>query len=99
MRTLKDLLKLEGRTMIYCRRIQVYVRLIHDAKCEGFRTPSGTPDSVLSLHDTYICHAGWAGHAAFFNPESVSGKLNRVDYEKFISGADDYMYVDKHPQR
>ncbi len=94
MRTVKELLKLEGRTMIYCRRIQVYCRLIHDAKAEGFKTPSGSGD-ILGLHDTYLCHVGWAGHAAFYNPKSVAGKFNRVDYEKYISGVADYMYVDK----
>ena len=95
MRTVKELLKLEGRTFIYCRRIQVYVRLIYDAKCEGFKTPTGTPDSILALHDSYLCHVGWAGRAAFNNPKSVAGKLNRVDYEKYIHGDEDYMYVDK----
>ena len=95
MRTVKELLKLEGRTMIYCRRMQTYACLIGDARREGFKIPSGTPDSILALHESYLCHVRWAGHAAFYNPKSVAGHINRVDYEKYIHGDEDYMYVDK----
>ena len=99
MRTVKELLKLEGRKMIYCRRIQVYVRLIYDAKSEGFKTPSGRPENILALHDTYLSHVGQAGRTAFFNPRSVAGHINRVDYEKYIYGYEDYMYVDIQPRK
>ena len=99
MRTVKELLKLEGRTLIYCRRMQTYVCLIGNARREGFKTPSKV-DSILALKDNMsLCNVGEAGRAAFYNPKSVAGHINRVDYEKYIHGEEDYFYTDFLPRR
>ena len=99
MRTVKELLKLEGRTLIYCRRMQTYVCLIGNARREGFKTPSKV-DSILALKDNMsLCNVREAGRAAFYNPKSVAGHINRVDYEKYIHGDDDYMYIDRPPHK
>ena len=99
MRTVKELLKLEGRTLIYCRRMQTYARLIGDAGRKGFKTPRKV-DNILALKDNMsLCNVGEAGRAAFYDPKSVAGHINRVDYEKYIHGDDDYMYVDIKPRK
>ena len=48
----------------------------------------------MALHPGFeFWHTGWAGHMLFHNPGGSGAEiLIRVDYSKWISGAEDYLY-------
>ena len=93
MRTIKELYSLKGKVYLWLGSSQAYDYFIKTATEEGFKLPKGE-DDILALDDDWsFCHPGFVGHMAFHNASSVSGqKLIRVDYNKWISGAEDYLY-------
>ena len=95
MRTITELYSLEGRIYLFINSSQAYKHFAETARKEGFSLPIGE-DDVFALHSDFsFCHTGWAGHMLFHNPNACyDEKLVRVDYTKWISGADDYIYHD-----
>ncbi len=93
MRTLTELYTLGGRIYLFVRA-KSYEHFAVTAKEEGFRLPTGTNDIFALQPDFSFCHTGWAGHMAFHcadKPEN-GNHLKRIDYVKWISGAEDYLY-------
>ena len=102
MRTVSNLLNLEGRILVYLGSHNLVNLFLRNAEAEGFTYPDGKKpteregDDILALHkDWTINFLGWAGHMAFRHPDAVlGGPLVRVDYGKYLSGANDYFYHD-----
>ena len=93
MRTVKELYSLEGKVYLWLGSTGSFEQFIVSAKDEGFSLPIGEDDILVLNEDWSFCHPGFVGHMAFHNAASVSGKeLIRVDYNKWISGAEDYLY-------
>lgn len=93
MRTIKELYTLKGKVYLWLGSSGTFRQFAVTAMEEGFSLPRGE-DDILALNDDWsFCHPGFVGHIAFHNASSVSGqKLIRVDYNKWIAGADDYLY-------
>ena len=93
MRTITELYSIEGRIYLFINSSQAYKHFSEAAGKEGFTLPEGE-DDILALHSDFsFCHTGWAGHLLFHNPRACVGEdIIRVDYNKWISGADDYIY-------
>ena len=93
MRTIKELYSLEGKIYLWLGSTGAFEHFIASAKDEGFSLPI-VKDDVLVLNENWsFCHHGFVGHMAFHNAAYVSGKkLIRVDYNKWISDAEDYLY-------
>ena len=93
MRTITELYSLTGKVYLYIGNEQAFNHFSKKAIEEGFNLPIGEDDILALNQDFSFSHTGWAGHMLFHNPDSyVDGKLIRVDYAKWISGADDYAY-------
>ena len=93
MRTIKELYTLEGKVYLRLGSPGAFRHFVIIAKEEGFSLPVGYDDVLILCDDWSFCHPGFIGHMAFHNASSVSGqKLIRVDYNRWISGADDYLY-------
>ena len=93
MRTITELYSLKGRVYLWFSGTSAYEHFRKTATGESYSLPVGD-DDVLALHpDFQFAHTGWAGHVLFHNPKACHGdKLVRVDYTKWISGANDYIY-------
>ena len=93
MRTITDLYTLKGRIYVWFGTISAHDHFRKKAKEEGF-TIKGGDDDILALHPGFeFWHTGWAGHMLFHNPGGSGAEiLIRVDYSKWISGAEDYLY-------
>ena len=81
---------------IYCRSKNIAKRFLQDAESEGFTFGDGTAptqkdaDDIFALYEDFtISYTGWAGHMLFRNPGS--GNVVRIDYGKYLSGADEYI--------
>ena len=93
MRTIKELYTLKGKVYLWLGSTQAYHHFVQTATEEGFKLPIGEDDILALNSDWSFSHPGFIGHMAFHNASSVPGqKLIRVDYNKWISGADDYLY-------
>lgn len=99
MRTVENLMKMDGRVFVYLRGNETKRRFLTDAESEGFMfrnwvKPADGPCSNLYVlnDDRTLNYPGCIGHMAFHNPKSWRGKtMIRIDYEKYVSGQDDYM--------
>ena len=92
MRTLTELYTIGGRIYLFVRA-KSYDHFAAVAKNEGFRLPKSTDDIFSLQPDFSFCHTGWAGHMAFHaNGSSENNSIKRIDYVKWISGAEDYLY-------
>ena len=99
MRTVSNLLNLEGRVFVYLAGSNIRQLFLRQAEEEGFTFPDGTKptqgreDDIYALHhDWTIRSAGWAGHMAYHNPDcAVGSPLIRVDYGKYRSGRANFM--------
>ena len=93
MRTIKELYSLEGKVYLRIGSMGAFKQFAVTARDEGFSLPIGEDDILVMNEDWSFCHPGFIGHMAFHNAATVSGKkLIRVDYNKWISGAEDYLY-------
>lgn len=92
MRTITELYSLKGRVYLRFGSNAAFEHFRKTAEGEGFTLPIGN-DDILALHaDFSFVHPGWAGHMLFHNPNACYGdKLVRVEYQKWISGAEDYI--------
>ena len=95
MRTIKSLASNEKKVYIYLRNTAIQLRFMSDAEREGITYGDGTKptersvDDIMALRpDGTICFLGWAGRVCYHYVKNTS---IRVDYEKYIDGADDYI--------
>lgn len=100
MRTVSNLLNLDGRVYVYLASTNLSTLFLRNAEAEGFTFGNGQKPSecesadIVALNtDWTINHVGWAGHMAFHHPQAVVGEpLIRVDYGKYLSGSDSYIF-------
>ena len=95
MRTIKELIGKEDKVYILLKTRAIRYRFMADAETEGITYGDGvTPtnrevDDIMALRaDGTICFLGWAGHMCYHHSE---GRVLRIDYERYITGADDYI--------
>lgn len=85
---------LPRHTYVLCRGRNIAARFLADAEAEGFTFSDGAEPTAKDYSDIYavnedltISFTGWAAHALFKNG---GGNVVRIDYGKYLSGADDY---------
>ncbi len=95
MRTIRNLINTEKRVYIVLKTKAIQYRFMSDAEREGITYGDGAlptermVDGIMSLHvDGTICFLGWAGRML---DHCDKEKRIRVDYEKYIDGAEDYI--------
>ena len=93
MRTITQLYSLKGRVYLRFGNAAAFAHFSKTASAEGFALPIGADDILALRPDFSFAHPGWAGHTLFRNPNACSGgRLIRVDYVKWISGAKNYIW-------
>ena len=101
MRTIMDLAKMDGRVYVYLKDTDICNQFLRDAEAEGFTFGDGVKPTKREGSDIFAVNAdqtinyvGFAGHMAFGAAKKVADqKLIRVDYEKYVSGEDEYMVL------
>ena len=95
MRTIRELVGKEEKVYILLRSKSIRYRFMADAAMEGITYGDGTPatdrevEDIMALTpDGTICFLGWAGHMCYHLREEHT---LRIDYEKYISDAEDYL--------
>ena len=95
MRTIRELVGKEEKVYILLRSKSIRYRFMADAAMEGITYGDGLPatdrevDDIMALcPNGTICFLGWAGHMCYHHSE---GSVLRIDYERYISGAEDYL--------
>lgn len=95
MRTISELIRKEVKVYILLNSKAIQYRFMSDAEFEGITYGDGTQatdrqvDDIMALQpEGSICFLGWAGRMCYHNSK---GRVLRVDYEKYISGEDDYI--------
>lgn len=100
-RTLKALTKLDGRVYVYLANDEAGKAFLAQAEAEGMLFGSGAKPTdnpyatVMAInHDGTLNYVGANGMIAFQAGADMIGgeKLIWVDYEKYVSGAEDYRY-------
>lgn len=101
MRTINDLSKLNGRVYVYLANTEIGNRFLQQAEEEGFTYHDGvkpTDRGCLTImavnREKTINFVGANGFIAFGSGAKAVGseQLIRIDGEKYLSGADDYLY-------
>ena len=101
MRTINDLSKLNGRVYVYLANADIGNRFLRQAEEEGFSYGDGAKPTERSYeeimavnHDKTINYVGTNGRIAFGSGALTIGseQLIRIDGEKYLSGADNYLY-------
>lgn len=101
MRTIKELSNLEGRVYVYLANQTVGVQFLQQAETEGFTYCDGRKptereyEAIMAVNqDGTLNYVGANGRIAFGSgAERIGGiRLIRVDYAKYISGAEDYSF-------
>ena len=96
-RTLTNLRrKTEGDIYIFLRNEAIGKRFLQDAEDEGFTLGEDKPTLhpyawVMALHDGTVNYVGTNGRIRFQCGDTRD--FHRVDYEKYIAGAEDYSYT------
>ena len=95
MRTIRELIGKEEKVYIVLRSKPIRYRFMADAALEGITYGDGISatdreaDDIMALQsDGTICFLGWAGHVCYHHSE---GSILRIDYEKYIKDAEDYI--------
>ena len=100
MRTIAELLNLDGRVYVYVPSKNIRRLFLKNAQEEGFRFADGVKptrrrayDDIYALNkDFTINYVGYIGHIAFHHPEVPNDyNLIRVDYAAYLSGAENYI--------
>ena len=96
MRTIRELIGRGDKVYILLRSKAIRYRFMADVTMEGIGYGDGMAatermaDDVMALcPDGTICYIGWAGRMGYHNFRC--GTIVRIDYEKYISGAEDYI--------
>lgn len=95
MRTIRELIGKGEKVYIALKSKPIRYRFMADAAMEGITYGDGVPatdrevDDIMALHpDGTICFLGWAGHMCYHIREE---HILRIDYEKYITDAEDYI--------
>ena len=99
MRTIAELLNLDGRVYVYLSSKYVAKIFLQNAESEGFRFGDGKKPTKRKWDDIYalnkdftINYVGYIGHIAFHHPNYFDNdKLIRIDYSAYLSGAEKYI--------
>lgn len=100
-RTIKELSKKDGRVYVYLANVAIGEHFMQQAEEEGFIFANGAKPTercfaeIMAVNDNMtINFVGSVGRIAFGSgAETVNGKtLIRVDFEKYIKGAENYEY-------
>lgn len=97
MRTIRNLINQEKKVYILLRTKAMQYRFMSDADREGVTFGDGKKatdrvvEDIMALKaDGTICFLGWAGHMCYHQGGNAA---IRIDYEKYIDGADDYVIM------
>ena len=95
MRTIRLLINSEKKVYIFLRNKAIQSRFMCDAEHEGItfgdkvKPTERKADDIMALNaDGTICFLGWAGRMCY---RYGGDTAIRIDYEKYIDGADDYL--------
>ena len=95
MRTIRELIEKKEKAYILLRNKPIRYRFMADAAMEGITYGDGLPATDREVEDIMaqypngtICFLGWTGHMCYQLRED---HVLRIDYEKFITGAEDYL--------
>ena len=100
MRTIAELLNLDGRVYVYVPSKNIRRLFLKNAQEEGFRFADGVKptrrrayDDIYALNKDFTLNfVGYIGHIAFHHPEVPNDcNLIRVDYAAYLSGAENYI--------
>lgn len=100
MRTIANLLNLDGRVYVYVPSKNIRRLFLKNAQDEGFRFGDGVKptrrrayDDIYALNKDFTLNfVGSIGHIAFHHPEVPNDyNLIRVDYSAYLSGAENYI--------
>ena len=96
MRTIRELIGRGDKVYILLRSKEIRYRFMAGATMErigygdGMAATERMADDVMALcPDGTICYIGWAGRMGYHNFRCDT--IVRIDYEKYISGAEDYI--------
>ena len=95
MRTIKKLINTEKKVYILLKNKAIQYRFMSDAEREGItygdnvKPTERKVDDIMALQPNgTICFLGWAGRMCYhYNKENVL----RIDYERYIDGAENYI--------
>ena len=94
MRTIKQFISKTNKVYFYFKDIGTCETFYTKAEAEGITFGGTNPtekeptDLVALLPNGEICYVGWAGRMCYHNCKEG---VVRIDYEKFISNASDYI--------
>ena len=100
MRTIAELLNLDGRVYVYVPSKNIRRLFLKNAQEEGFRFADGVKptrrrayDDIYALNKDFTLNfVGYIGHIAFHHPEVPNDyNLIKVDYAAYLSGAENYI--------
>lgn len=100
MRTIANLLNLNGRVYVYVPSKNIRRLFLKNAQEEGFMFADGVKptrrrayDDIYALNKDFTLNfVGYNGHIAFLYPKCFkSDKLIRIDYSAYLSGAENYI--------
>ncbi len=100
-RTLKALTKLDGRVYVYLANDEAGKTFLAQAEAEGMLFDTGAKPTdnpyatVMAInHDSTLNYVGANGMIAFrAGADTIGGeKLIRIDYEKYVSGTEEYWF-------
>lgn len=100
MRTIANLLNLDGRVYVYVPSKNIRRLFLKNAQEEGFMFADGVKptrrrayDDIYALNKDFTLNfVGYIGHIAFHHPEVPNDyNLIRVDYAAYLSGAENYI--------
>ena len=95
MRTIRQLINSEKKVYIFLRKKAIQSRFMWDAEHEGstfgdkVKPTERKADDIMALNaDGTICFLGWAGRMCYHYGGDTA---IRIDYEKYIDGAQNYI--------
>ena len=101
MRTIANLLNLDGRVYVYVPSKNIRRLFLKNAGEEGFRFGDGVKptrrrayDDIYALNKDFTLNfVGYNGHLAFHHPRFFTNDVDliRVDYSAYLSGAENYI--------
>lgn len=100
MRTIANLLNLDGRVYVYVPSKNIRRLFLKNAQEEGFMFADGVKptrrrayDDIYALNKDFTLNfVGSIGHIAFHHPQCFkTDKLIRIDYSAYLSGAENYI--------
>ncbi len=99
-RSIEDMMKLYGTKWVYLSSRRTFMQFMLDADAAGFGFGGVSlfdkPYSdIIAVHDDRtLAYVGFVGHMAFHSGQAeLGGKpFLRIDYDRFISGRDDWVY-------